>query len=42
MLGLHLEGPFLCREKKGAHNVHNLRDPAPQGAEHPLQALERV
>ena len=42
MLGLHLEGPFLCREKKGAHNVHNLRDPATEGAEHPLQALERV
>ncbi len=29
LVGLHLEGPFLCRSKKGAQNADYLRDPDP-------------
>ncbi len=37
-LGLHLEGPFLSKEKKGAFNPTWLRQPAMEEAEAVLQA----
>jgi N-acetylglucosamine-6-phosphate deacetylase len=36
--GIHLEGPWLSRKHKGAHDPQNLRDPSPQELEVVLEA----
>ncbi|MFL0412181.1 N-acetylglucosamine-6-phosphate deacetylase [Microbacterium paludicola] len=38
LAGLHLEGPFLCHGRRGAHNPDLLRDPAPAEIEALLAA----
>jgi len=38
LAGIHLEGPFLAEEKKGAHDPALLRDPDPESVERLLAA----
>lgn len=38
VLGSHLEGPFLARERRGAHNPEFLRDPDPATVDELLDA----
>lgn len=38
VLGSHLEGPFLARERRGAHNPEFLRDPDPAAIDELLDA----
>jgi len=38
VLGLHLEGPFINREKKGAHEDQHFVDGFPEG----LKSLEKI
>ena len=41
ILGLHLEGPFMNKKKKGAHDVNNLHDPV-DGMDSVLRCVTRV
>lgn len=38
LAGIHLEGPFLAEEKKGAHDAALLRDPDPESVERLIAA----
>ncbi|HMS37495.1 MAG TPA: amidohydrolase family protein, partial [Arachnia sp.] len=38
LAGIHLEGPFLAPERKGAHDVALLRDPDPESVERLIAA----
>src|SRR4051794_16951391 len=38
VLGSHLEGPFLARDQRGAHNAEFLREPDPESVESLLDA----
>ncbi len=38
LAGIHLEGPFLAEEKKGAHDAALLRDPDPESMERLIAA----
>ncbi len=38
LAGIHLEGPFLAEEKKGAHDAKLLRDPDPESVERLIAA----
>ncbi len=38
LAGIHLEGPFLAPERKGAHDIDLLRDPTPELVERLIEA----